>query len=119
VRTLPALQVQCRARHGPLDPHLLDVRDHVAGGCVVKDLFLITGSLGVCLGLAVLAIVLIDRAKNRRPYLAARWDDGADDWADETPDATSPADLDALELLWDLPAYGTGDHTTTHHEGEL
>ncbi|MEH0657684.1 hypothetical protein QA860_08055 [Streptomyces stelliscabiei] len=74
--------------------------------------------LACWLGLGILAAVLFSRHKRRRPYLAARWDDGADDWADETPRATSPADLDALELLWDLPAYGTGDHTTTHHEGD-
>lgn len=68
----------------------------------MKDLFLITGSLGVCLGLAVLAIALIDHAKRRT---AVR------DRLADMPDA-DPAVADALELLWAMPAYGTDDHTT-------
>lgn len=85
----------------------------------MKDVLLLLGCLFVCLlGLGILAAVLFSRYKNRRPYLAARWDDGAGDWADETPIATSPADLDALELLWDLPAYSGGDHTTTNPTGD-
>jgi hypothetical protein len=101
------------------------VRHDNTGRRVVTDLFLITGSFGFCLGLAVLAIVLIDRAKNRRPYLAARWDEEAGDWVNETPHDVGP---DQLLLLTDLEqhlkAYAatvadlyepvhTGDHTTT------
>jgi hypothetical protein len=90
----------------------------------VKDLFLITGSLGVCLGLAVLAIVLIDRAKNRRPYLAARWNDTASDWVNEAPHDVGPDQLLLLaDLETHLKAYAAtvadlyepaspGDHTT-------
>ncbi|HSE05926.1 MAG TPA: hypothetical protein VLK35_17390 [Methylomirabilota bacterium] len=67
----------------------------------MKDILLL---LGCWLVLCALAAVLFGRHARRRPYLAARWDD-ASGWADGTPAATSPADLDALELLWDLPAY--------------
>ncbi|KND45340.1 hypothetical protein [Streptomyces stelliscabiei] len=74
--------------------------------------------LGCWLVLGIVAAVLFGRHARRRPYLAARWDDGAGDWADETPTAGSPADLDALELLWDLPTYSGGDHTTTNPTGD-
>ncbi|MFF6781380.1 hypothetical protein [Streptomyces sp. NPDC012510] len=97
------------------------------------DIFLVTGTLGVCLAAAVLVFVLVERAleNRKRPYLAARWDDRAGDWVNETPHDVGP---DPLLLLDDitahLKAYGaeiadlyepvhTGDHTTTHHEGEL
>lgn len=95
----------------------------------MKDLFLITGSLGVCLGLAVLAIALIDHAKNRRPYLAARWDETAGDWANQTAHDVGP---DPLRLIADLEqhlkAYGAavadlyepvgGDDHTTNPTGD-
>jgi hypothetical protein len=74
--------------------------------------------LGCWLAAGAAVVVLINRARNRRPYLAARWDDAAGGWADGTPAATSPADLDALELLWDLPTYSGGDHTTTNPTGD-
>lgn len=81
------------------------------------DIFLITGSLGVCLALAVLVIVLVDRARRR----AAVRDRLAEvraraELPPAAPDNTTPANaavLDALELLWAMPAYGeTTDHTT-------
>lgn len=50
-----------------------------------------------------------EQAKTADPYEAG---------PDAQPGA-SLADHDLCELLWDMPAYGTGDHTTTHHEGEL
>lgn len=89
----------------------------------MKVLFLITGSLGVCLGLAVFAIVLIDRAKNRRPYLAARWDEAAGGWVNETPHDVGPDPLKLIaDLERDLKAYAATvadlyepartDHTT-------
>ncbi|MFD9248456.1 hypothetical protein [Streptomyces bottropensis] len=74
--------------------------------------------LGCWAALIVVAAIAFHRIKSRRPYLAARFDDGAGNWADETPTATSPADLDALELLWDLPAYSGDDHTTTNPTGD-
>ncbi|MDX2550182.1 hypothetical protein [Streptomyces stelliscabiei] len=75
-------------------------------------------------------VVLINRARNRRPYLAARWDDEAGDWVNEEPHDVGPDPLLLLEdLTAHLKAYGasiadyyepvrTGDHTTTHHEGD-
>ncbi len=74
--------------------------------------------LGCWLGLGIVAAALFSRYKRRRPYLAARLDPKTGDWADETPPATSPADLDALELLWDLTAYSGDDHTTTNPTGD-
>ncbi|MDX3639293.1 hypothetical protein [Streptomyces sp. MB09-02B] len=91
-----------------------------------KDVFLVTGALGVCLGAAVLVFVLFDRAleERRRPYLAARWDDKTGDWVNQAEHDVGP---DPLRLLTDLEAhlkaYGaeiadlyeparTGDHTT-------
>jgi hypothetical protein len=68
----------------------------------VKDLFLITGCLGVCLVLLILAAALIDRAKDQRPYLAARWDDKAGDWANQAEHDVGP---DPLRLLTDLEAH--------------
>lgn len=94
------------------------------------DVFLITGSLGVCLGLAVLVFVLIDRAKNKRPYLAARWDEAAGDWVNEQSHDVGP---DPLRLIADLEqhlkAYAAtvadlyepvhaDDHTTTNPTGD-
>lgn len=95
------------------------------------DIFLFTGALGFCLLLPVIAYDQFDRYRNKRPYLAARWDDEAGDWVNEAEHDVGP---DPLLLLDDitahLKAYGaeiadyyepvrTGDHTTTHHEGEL
>ncbi len=74
--------------------------------------------LGCWFGMGILAAAAFSRYKRRRPYLAARFDETAGDWADGTPAATSPADLDALELLWDLPAYSGDDHTTTNPTGD-
>ncbi|MBD9723496.1 hypothetical protein PV755_46310 [Streptomyces caniscabiei] len=68
----------------------------------MKDLFLITGCLGFCLGLLVLAAALIDRAKDQRPYLAARWDDKAGDWVNQAEHDVGP---DPLRLLTDLEAH--------------
>ncbi len=48
---------------------------------------------------------------------AQRWATAHDVGPDDQPGANAAAQ-DALELLWDLPAYGTGDRTTTHHEGD-
>jgi hypothetical protein len=93
---------------------------------VNKDVFLVTGALGVCLGAAVLVFVLFDRAlgKRRRPYLAARWDDAAGDWVNEAEHDVGP---DQLRLLDDLETHlkayaatvadlyepATTDHTTS------
>lgn len=82
--------------------------------------------LGCWLGAGVLAAVLFSRYKNRRPYLAARWDDDTGDWADETPQDISSgeradmslADRALCERLWDLPTYSGGDHTTTNPTGD-
>lgn len=68
--------------------------------------------LACWLGLGIIAAVLFSRYKRRRPYLAARLDPKTGGWVDGTPPATSPADLDALELLWDLPAYDTTTNPT-------
>lgn len=85
----------------------------------MSDVLLLAGCiLGCGLAVGIVAAVLFGRHERRRPYLAARWDETAADWADETRHDISPADLDALELLWDLPAYGTGDHTTTNPTGD-
>lgn len=93
----------------------------------MKDVLLFLGCL---LALGVLAAVLFDRYRNRRPYLAAHWDDAARDWVNDTPHDVGP---DPLQLLDDitahLKAYGasiadyyepvrTGDHTTTNPTGD-
>lgn len=51
---------------------------------------------------------LAELAKNTDPYEVG---------PDAQPGANA-AVQDALELLWDLPAYGTGDHTTTNPTGD-
>ncbi|MDX3835648.1 hypothetical protein [Streptomyces europaeiscabiei] len=87
--------------------------------------------LGCWLGLGILAAVLFSRHARRRPYLAARWDDAAKDWVNEAEHDVGPDPLKVLDdITTHLKAYGaeiadyyepvrTGDHTTTHHEGEL
>ncbi|MFM9656780.1 hypothetical protein [Streptomyces scabiei] len=83
----------------------------------MSDALLFVGCFLACwLAAGAAVALLINRAWRRRPYLAARLDPKTGDWAD-TP-ATSPADLDALELLWDLPAYSGDDHTTTNPTGD-
>lgn len=59
------------------------------------DIFLITGSLGVCLALAVLVIVLVDRARLRA------------DVRDRLAKTADPYDVgpDALQLLHDLDTH--------------
>ncbi|MBP5870906.1 hypothetical protein QBA79_36510 [Streptomyces scabiei] len=64
--------------------------------------------LGCWLVLGIVAAVLFGRHARRT---AAR------DQLPDMPDS-SPADLDALELLWDLPTYSGGDHTTTNPTGD-
>ena len=80
------------------------------------DVFLITGTLGACLGLAVLVMVLVDRSRRRadaRMRLAeARARVGLPAPAPDNTTPVNAAVLDALELLWAMPAYGETDHTT-------
>lgn len=64
-----------------------------------SDLLLFLGALGVCLLLLVIAYDQFDRHRNRRPYLAARWDDKAGDWVNEHPHDVGP---DPLKLIVDL-----------------
>jgi hypothetical protein len=130
VRTLPALQVHDRSRDGPLDAAVLDVRDDVTAGGVVKILLVVLIGLACWVGLGLLVALLINRARNRRPYLAARWDDETGDWVNEEPHDVGPDPLLLLdELTAHLKAYGaeiadyyeparTGDHTNRHEEGQ-
>jgi hypothetical protein len=86
--------------------------------------------LGCWILLGVLIAAAIHRAKTRRPYLAARWDDTAGDWVNEAEHDVGPDLLLLLdELTAHLKAYGaeiadyyepvrTGDHTTNHPTGE-
>lgn len=85
----------------------------------MSDALLFAGCFLACwLAAGAAVAVLINRARNRRPYLAAHFDDTAGDWLDEEPhDAgersdMSLADLDLCKRLWDLPAHGTDNHTT-------
>lgn len=94
----------------------------------MKDVFSFLGILGCCIGAAVLTFLVIDHIKARRPYLAARWDDAAGDWVNETPHDVGPDQLLLLaDLETHLKAYAAtvadlyepaspGDHTTS--EGE-
>ncbi|MBP5913191.1 hypothetical protein F3K34_13200 [Streptomyces sp. LBUM 1486] len=63
-------------------------------------------------------VVLINRARNRRPYLAARWDEKTGDWADERSDM-SLADLDLCNRLWDLPAHDQAEAAITRGLADL
>lgn len=95
----------------------------------MTDLFLLLGALGVCLGLVVVAYCLFDRYRRKHPYLAARWDDAAGDWVNETEHDVGP---DQLLLLADLETHlkayaatvadlyepATTDHTTTNPTGD-
>lgn len=86
--------------------------------------------LGCWLALGILAAVLFGRHARRRPYLAARWDDGTGDWVNEAEHDVGPDPLLLLEdLTAHLRAYGaeiadyyepvrTGDHTTTNPTGD-
>lgn len=96
----------------------------------MKDLLPYTFALGVGIGLVVIAYVLFDRYRDKRPYLAARWDEAAGDWVNETPHDVGPDQLLLLEqIAAHLKAYGaeiadyyepvrTGDHTTTNPTGD-
>ena len=66
------------------------------------DIFLFTGALGFCLLLLVIAYDQFDRARNKRPYLAARWDDKTGDWVHEEPHDVGP---DGLLLQQELAAH--------------
>lgn len=81
------------------------------------------------LALGIAAAAAFHRIKTRRPYLAARWDETAGDWANEAEHDVGP---DPLLLLDDitahLKAYGaeiadyyepvrTADHTN-HPTGD-
>lgn len=79
----------------------------------MRDVLLFSGCW---LFAAIFAAAVFHRIKTRRPYLAARWNTAENTWADAP--ATSPADLDALELLWAMPAYSGDDHTTTNPTGD-
>lgn len=88
----------------------------------MKDIFLITGSLGVCLGLAVLVFALVDRAHRRaaaRTRLAdARARVGFPPPAADNVPGTNLADLDECQLILSLPLYRGDDHTTTNPTGD-
>lgn len=82
---------------------MLDVRhDVTAGGVMNPDVFLLTGILGVALGVVVAAYCLFDRYRSRHPYLAAHWDDETGDWVNDKPHDVGP---DALLLLDQLTAH--------------
>jgi hypothetical protein len=95
------------------------------------DVFLLLGVLGLCIGLLVVAYCLFDRYRSKHPYLAARWDDAAGDWVNETPHDVGPDGLLLLDQITaHLKAYGaeiadlyepvtSDDHTTISEGGQL
>lgn len=96
----------------------------------MTDLFLLLGTLGLCIGLLVIAYCLFDHYRSKRPYLAARWDDEAGDWVNEQAHDVGPDQLLLLtNLEQHLKAYAatvadlyepTGDdHTTISEGGQL
>lgn len=81
------------------------------------DIFLWTGAFGACVLLVAIVLVGVDRLRRRaavRNRLAeARARVGLPDPAPDNQPGSNLPDLDALELLWAMPAYGTTtDHTT-------
>lgn len=91
----------------------------------MNDALLFAGCFLACwLALGAAAVFLINRARNRRPYLAARWDEKTGDWVNEAEHDVGPDQLLLLDqIAAHLKAYGaeiadyyepvhTGDHTT-------
>ncbi|WP_200309141.1 hypothetical protein [Streptomyces adelaidensis] len=90
----------------------------------MKDLLPYTLALGISIGAVVIAYCLFDRYRNKRPYLAARWDDTAGDWVNEAEHDVGPDGLLLLEdLTAHLRAYGTSvadlyEPATNDHQGD-
>jgi hypothetical protein len=90
------------------------VRDNVTGGGGMSSLEAFVIVCAVLLVGTPVCLWQIHRAwkaelaKNTDPYEVG---------PDEQPGADT-AVQDALELLWDMPAYGTDDHTTTNPTGD-
>ncbi|MFJ1667421.1 hypothetical protein ACIOK4_13735 [Streptomyces bottropensis] len=97
----------------------------------MSDALLFAGCFLACwLAAGAAVVVLINRARNRRPYLAARWDDAAKDWVNEAEHDVGPDPLKVLDdITAHLKAYGAeiadyyepvraGDHTTTNPTGD-
>lgn len=96
----------------------------------MNDAFLFAACFLACwLALGAASVFLINRARNRRPYLAAHWDDTAGDWVNDEPHDVGPDPLLLLdEITAHLKAYGAEiadyyepvhtDGTTTNPTGE-